>query len=140
VVVDHDQIQFPGFQSRDQPVQMIVNDRQLHIGAQAPESRKRRRHERAQYRRKGAEAQPAAPSPADLGDFLFGRFQSSENAFCVPGQSRTDFGEFDRSATTLQHRRADLFLQGGDMLTDGRLGHPHHARRGGETSLLGDQE
>ncbi len=99
-------------------MQMIVDDGQPHLWVPAPKSGEGRRHERAQYCREAAEAQPATTSPTDLGNLLFSGFQPSEDAPCVPCQRSTGFGEFDRSAAAPHHRKPDLALQCGDVLTD----------------------
>ena len=58
VVVDQREVELAGLQPREQPLQVVVDDGQRHLGMAAPEARERRRHERRERGREAAEAQP----------------------------------------------------------------------------------
>lgn len=135
VFVDDGQIQLPGLQPRDEPVQVVVDDGQSDVGVQAAEPRESCWHERAQHGREATETEPATPPLADLGEFLLRRVEPSQDAGRVSGQGGAGFGQVDRAGTSLHHGQPEFAFQSRDVLADRRLGQPQSVRRSREASL-----
>lgn len=99
-------------------MEMIYDDREPDVWVQPAEPGECRRHQCAQDGRKAAEAQSAATSLADLGDFLLSSVEPRQDAPRVPGQDRASLGEFDRSGATPHYSHPDFAFQSGDLLAD----------------------
>ena len=138
VIVDQREVELAGLEPRDQPLQVIVDDRQRHLWVAAPEPRERRRHERGERGREAPEAQPPVAPAGDLAELLLGVVEPREDPGRVARQGVAGLGQLDRARAALDQRQPDLPLQRGDVLAHGRLRERQRVGRGRERPAGGD--
>ncbi len=90
--------------------------------------------------RGGAEPHPSPAKPGQLGDLAAGRVRVGEHA-AGEGEQRLAGGREGHVAPgAAEQRRAQLGLQGLDLLAQRRLGDPHPLRRVREVGGLGHSD
>jgi hypothetical protein len=116
-VDDQRQVQVAGEQVGDQVLRAALVDVQLDVGVLGAEPAQHRRHQRRAEARGGADPDPAAAQPDDLLDRVAGGVRVGDHPARQRQQGLAGRGEPDRTADTLEERRAESLFEAVNLLT-----------------------